>query len=47
MNIVLISLINAYTENGAYDKAFETFDEMHLVSYCQDIMLLMQLQSIL
>ena len=26
-------LINAYTENGNYDKAFETFDEMIAKNY--------------
>ena len=33
MNIVLISLINAYTENGNYDKAFQAFDEMIAKNY--------------
>ena len=27
------TLINAYTENGDYDKAFETFDEMIAKNY--------------
>ena len=29
-------LINAYTENGDYDKAFETFDEMIAKNYIPD-----------
>ena len=27
------TLINSYTENGDYDKAFETFDEMIAKNY--------------
>ena len=31
------TLINAYTENGMYDKAFETFDEMIAKNYIPDV----------